>query len=55
MGAFRGPNTYPVVQLANMHMKTRFGGRERPHLKIVRWITLGEDGRALPAPEAERR
>jgi len=49
--AFRGPNTYPTVRLTHMHMRTRFGGRERPHLEIVRWVTLGDDGRALPSPE----
>jgi hypothetical protein len=31
-------------------MPTRFGGRQRPDLRIVRWILLGPDGRALPAP-----
>jgi hypothetical protein len=31
-------------------MPTRFGGRQRPDLKIVRWILLGPDGTALPSP-----
>jgi hypothetical protein len=33
-------------------MHTRYGGRQRPDLKIVRWITLDPSGTALPAPSA---
>jgi hypothetical protein len=51
MRAFRGLNTYPVVRLSNTFMKTRFGGRQRPHLEIVRWIRLGDDGSVLPVTE----
>jgi hypothetical protein len=34
-------------------MKTRFGGRPRPHFDIVKWTRLGGEGgevEALPAP-----
>jgi hypothetical protein len=31
-------------------MHTRFGGRQRPDLKLARWILLGADGNALAAP-----
>jgi nucleoid-associated protein YgaU len=29
-------------------MNTRFGGRQRPALKILRWIAFGPEGTALP-------
>src|SRR5262245_9608450 len=48
---FRGPNTYPVVTLGDVFMNTRFGGRQRPHFEVKRWVTIGEGGNALPAPE----
>ena len=52
----RGPSIYPVVVLSDKHMNTRFGGRQRPHFGIVRWVRLGGEGggevAALPAPEA---
>jgi hypothetical protein len=53
MRRLRGPNVYAMVTLANMWMNTRFGGRSRPHFKIVRFIPLGGgDGEveALPPP-----
>jgi hypothetical protein len=50
----RGSNVYAVVTLADKHMKTKFGGRQRPHFEIVRWVRLGGEGegdvQALPAP-----
>jgi hypothetical protein len=49
MRKLRGPNTYPVVQLADTFMNTRFGGRQRPHFKIVRWIRLGGEGGEVQA------
>jgi hypothetical protein len=50
MRKFRGPCVYPVVSLSNKHMKTRFGGRQRPHFVIKRWISFGPDGTAaLPS------
>jgi hypothetical protein len=53
MRRLRGPNTYPVIILSTTFMNTRFGGRERPHFKIVRWVRLGGEGgevEALPPP-----
>src|SRR6516162_5125008 len=32
-------------------MNTRFGGRQRPHFLIKRWVNLGPDEKVLPAPE----
>jgi hypothetical protein len=50
MRQFRGPGIYPVVSPAAKHMNTRFGGRQRPHLEIKRWISFGPDGTAaLPS------
>jgi hypothetical protein len=48
----RGPNVYPTVVLSDTFMKTRFGGRQRPHFKIVSWVRLGggAEVEALPAP-----
>jgi hypothetical protein len=50
MRRFKGGGIYPVVSLAAKHMNTRFGGRQRPHFQIKRWISFGPDGTALPAP-----
>ena len=53
MRRLRGQNIYPVVTLDDKFMKTRHGGRQRPHLVVVRWIALGGDNaNALPAPVA---
>ena len=35
-------------------MKTRFGGRQRPHFEVVRWITFDDDTPvALPSPSTQ--
>jgi hypothetical protein len=51
MRRFRGQHVYPVVTLSDTFMNTRFGGRQRPHFLIKRWVDLGADEKALPAPE----
>jgi hypothetical protein len=53
MRRFRGEHVYPVITLSDTFMNTRFGGRQRPHFKIVRWVSFrGEGGQvALPPPE----
>jgi hypothetical protein len=56
---FRGNNAYPLVQLANRFMKTKWGGRPRPHFEIMEWIILDpasgmiptDDPRQLPSPQ----
>jgi hypothetical protein len=51
----RGENVYAVVTLSDTHMRTKFGGRQRPHFKIVKWTRLGGEGgevQALPPPPA---
>jgi hypothetical protein len=51
MRKLKGPGIYPVVSLGDKHMNTRFGGRQRPHFVIKRWISFGPDGMTpLPAP-----
>jgi hypothetical protein len=51
MRKFRGANLYPVVRLSATFMPTRYGGRQRPHFIVVKWITLDSGDKALPAPE----
>jgi hypothetical protein len=50
MRSFRGANVYPVVTLSNTFMNTRFGGRQRPHFIVKRWVALGGEG-AVPPTE----
>jgi hypothetical protein len=53
MRRLRGPNVYPVITLADKFMNTKYGGRQRPHFVIKRWVRLGGDGgevEALPPP-----
>jgi hypothetical protein len=52
MRRFR-PGALPVVGLESTHMKTRFGGRSRPHIQIHDWLGGVErepQHAALPAP-----
>jgi hypothetical protein len=48
------PGAFPVVRLSNTYMKTRFGGRQRPHFEVVRWISF-DDGApvTLPSPSTQ--
>jgi hypothetical protein len=47
-------HVYPVVTLSDTFMNTRYGGRQRPHFVIKRWVLLGPSEAALPAPEGPR-
>jgi hypothetical protein len=50
----QGDNVYPVVTLADTHMKTQYGGRQRPAFKIVRFVQIGGKARPLlEQPELE--
>jgi hypothetical protein len=51
MRRFRGQNVFPIVSLADVFMNTRFGGRQRPHFNIVKWVTFDGGGNVLPAPD----
>ena len=44
MRQFRGTRVFAVVTLDDTFMPTRYGGRQRPDLKIARWILLGPEG-----------
>lgn len=37
----RGPNIFPLVTLGDVHMNTRFGGRQRPHFVIKEFVPIG--------------
>jgi hypothetical protein len=56
MHEYKGPNVSAVVTLADTFMSTRFGGRQRPHFNIVRWVAgfsrcgNGDGDKALPEP-----
>jgi hypothetical protein len=52
MRRFKGDKVCAVVELSDIFMNTRFGGRQRPHLAIKRWVALG--AAALPPPAAEQ-
>ena len=52
MRQFRGARCFAIVTFGDAYMHTKYGGRQRPDLRIVRWITLGVDGGALPSPSA---
>jgi hypothetical protein len=54
MRRFRGARVYPVVRLSKCFMPTRYGGRQRPHFEIAKWITFGDGGESLPATEAPK-
>ena len=43
----QGDNVYPVVTLADTHMKTQYGPRQRPAFKIVRFVPIGGQARPL--------
>jgi hypothetical protein len=51
MRKFRGAQVYPLVELADIFMNTKFGGRQRPHFVVKRWVQLGDDKPALAAPQ----
>src|SRR5262245_58499871 len=53
MRKFRGENLYPIVRLADKFMNTRFGGRQRPHFEIVRFVAFGDSGGELIDKPAE--
>jgi hypothetical protein len=52
MRKLSGDNVYPVVTLSDTFMKTKHGGRQRPHFLIKRWIlqTLAPASAATRAP-----
>ncbi len=51
MRQFRGQKVHAVVNLTDVFMPTKFGGRQRPHFEIKRWVAFGGDGGILPEAE----
>src|SRR5262249_34391909 len=48
-------NIYPVVELSHVDFKTGYGLRQRPHLAIQQWVTLGSDrAGTLPSPDTPK-
>jgi hypothetical protein len=43
MRLYCGDHVYPVIALADVFMRTKFGGRQRPHFDTKRWVALGSD------------
>src|SRR5262249_36906747 len=58
MRKFRGENVFAVVSLGDTFMNARFGGRQRPHFEVKRWIRFGGGGEPLavagPPPVPDR-
>jgi len=44
-----GERVFAVVRLRDTFMPTAFGGRQRPHFEIVRFVTFGGDGSTVLA------
>jgi hypothetical protein len=51
MRRFKGMHVFAVVTLTDVHMNTRFGGRQRPCLLVKNWVLLDGSGAALPVSE----
>ena len=54
MRKFRGAHVYPIVRLTDTFMNTRYGGRQRPHFQVLRWVILGGGGGGQPLPATEQ-
>jgi hypothetical protein len=50
MRKFRGEKVCAVVTLSDAFMRTKFGGRQRPHFIVKRWVQFGSEKPALAAP-----
>jgi hypothetical protein len=52
----RGDHVVPLVELANMPMKTKFGQKLRPHFRVIEWrqldagLTIVDETGKLPPP-----
>jgi hypothetical protein len=44
MRQFRGEAVFPIIRLTHAHMNTAYGGRERPDLRIERFVSFGDGG-----------
>jgi hypothetical protein len=46
----RGPQVSPIVVLSDTFMNTRFGGRQRPQLTVIDWITPSRAAQPIVVP-----
>jgi hypothetical protein len=51
MRRLRGEDVFPLVQLSNAPLKTKFGMKTRPDFQIVSWRGFGPPAPALVGPE----
>ena len=42
-----GERVFAVVLLRDKFMPTAYGGRQRPHFEIVKFVTFGDDGTTI--------
>ena len=54
MRRFR-PGLFAVVTLADTFMNTQYGGRQRPHYIVKRWVQMGEAAPAMSGPTPQPR
>ena len=47
MRQVRGERVFAVVLLRDKFMPTAYGGRQRPHFEIVKFVTFGDDGTTI--------
>jgi hypothetical protein len=54
MHKYKGPKVSAVITLGDIFMNTKYGGRQRPHFNIVRWIGFNSGGDTLsPSTKAQ--
>jgi hypothetical protein len=44
----QGPNLYPLVKLTHVHMPTQYGGLQRPHFEVERYVPIDGGGEGEP-------
>jgi hypothetical protein len=54
MRRYRGPGIFAVVCLRDVFMNTRFGGRQRPHFEVQRWMPFGGGDGGEPLAIADK-
>ena len=53
MRAYRGEYLKAVIELGDVFMPTQWGGRQRPHLIIKRWVRFNDGGNRLALSESD--
>jgi hypothetical protein len=49
MRKYKGAHVVPVIKLASVMMKTRFGMKTRPHFEVISWQVFGGPSSEAPA------